>query len=63
MGAIVGLLSGWVHFCKMDPHFWPLWEEFYFPGKFRKKRRSSLKSSEIRNVFDFGYFGVSNTPY
>ena len=61
----------------MDRHFWALLEEFYFSGEFRKKLRSSLsrpekyhevasrdlKSMKTRNEFDFGYFGVSNTPY
>ena len=33
---LVGLPAGWVQFREIDRHFWPLWEEFYFPGKFRE---------------------------
>ena len=60
---LVGFPAGWVQFREMDRHFWPLREGFYFPGKFREKQRVSLlglKSSKTRNMFEFGYFGVSN---
>ena len=42
------------------------WSSFIFLANLAKNNEVAsrdLKSSETRNVFDFGYFGVSNTPY
>ena len=43
---LVGFPAGWVQFREMDCHFWPLLEEFYFPGKFHEKQLSSLSGPE-----------------
>ena len=39
---LVDFPAGWMQFHEMDRHFWPLWEEFYFPGEIRATEGNGL---------------------
>ena len=65
-GTWLSCQQGCVSFAKWTAIFSHCERSFIFLAKFAENHEAAstdLKSSETRNVFNFGYLGVSNTPY